>query len=95
MGISCTGYNEKVYKNSLRIELHKAGLTVKQQKKILVCYDGEHVGESCTDIVVNNCAIVKLKAARQLIADQEVLSQTRKCSSLTILRQLTLKLGCC
>jgi len=42
------------------------------EDKCDVCYDGKHVGESCTDIVVNNCTIVELKAARQLIADHEV-----------------------
>jgi GxxExxY protein len=39
------GFLEKVYENSLRIELEKLGLEVKQQEPINVTYDGQVVGE--------------------------------------------------
>ncbi len=38
------GFNEKVYENSLAIELRKTGLQVAQQGEIEVYYEGQTVG---------------------------------------------------
>ena len=39
------GFLEKIYENALRIELEKAGICVRQQQPIKVCYDGQVVGD--------------------------------------------------
>ena len=65
------GFSEKVYENSLGITLRKSGLAAEQQREICVYYDGEHVGEYFADIVVNDCIILELKAARQLVEGHE------------------------
>ena len=65
------GFSEKVYQNSLAIELAKLGLQVEQQKQIAVYYDGQVVGEYFADMVVNGCVIVELKAVRQLLDEHE------------------------
>ena len=66
------GFLEKVYENSLRIELEKAGLRVKQQEPINVLYDGQVVGEYYADLWVDERVIVELKAALALAKEHEV-----------------------
>ena len=63
-----TGFLEKVYENALMIEMHKAGLVVEQQKRLLVYYDGHVVGDYYADIVVNGCILVELKSAKAIDA---------------------------
>ena len=65
------GFSEKVYENALALELQKLGLKVEPQKKILVYYDGQMVGEYFADIVVNGVVIVELKAVRQILERHE------------------------
>ncbi|MCG2769263.1 MAG: GxxExxY protein [Chloroflexota bacterium] len=65
------GFSEKVYENSLALELRKLGLQVEQQKPIEVYYDGQVVGEYFVDILVNEAVILELKAAHQLAKDHE------------------------
>ena len=65
------GFSEKVYQNSLAIELAKLGLQVEQQKQIEVYYDGHVVGEYFADMVINGCVIIELKAVRQLLDEHE------------------------
>lgn len=65
------GFNEKVYENALVIELRKAGILAEAQKQIQVYYQGDLVGEYFADIVVNQCIIVELKAARALAEEHE------------------------
>jgi GxxExxY protein len=66
------GFLEKVYENSLRIELEKAGLRVKQQEPINVLYDGQVVGEYYADLWVDERVIIELKAALALAREHEV-----------------------
>lgn len=66
------GFLEKVYENALRIELLKAGLTVKQQEPISVNYDGHVVGEYYADLWVEEKVVVELKAALALVKEHEV-----------------------
>jgi GxxExxY protein len=64
-GLGC-GYLEKVYENALAHELRKAGLSVIQQMRFVVIYDGVEVGEYIADIVVERTILVELKAVKCL-----------------------------
>lgn len=66
------GFLEKVYENALRIELEDLGLRVQQQQPISVNYQGQVVGEYYADHWVNECVVVELKAAQQLVKQHEV-----------------------
>ena len=57
------GFLEKVYHNSLVIELRKRGIFTEQEKQIEVKYDNQIVGEYFADIVVDNKVIVEVKPA--------------------------------
>jgi GxxExxY protein len=65
------GFSEKIYENSLAIELKKAGLQVEQQKSITVYDEDNNVGEYCADILVNGAVILELKAVRHLLDEHE------------------------
>lgn len=65
------GFSEKVYQNALVLELTELGLQVEPQKKIVVYYEKQVVGEYFADIVVNDVVIVELKATRQLLREHE------------------------
>ena len=67
-----SGFLEKVYENSLMMELAKAGLSAQQQVPIAVKYDGVVVGEYFSDIVVDSRLICELKASESLSKDHEV-----------------------
>jgi len=56
------GFLEKVYHNSLVIELRKRSFFVEPEKPINVKYDNQPVGEYFADIVVDNKVIVEVKA---------------------------------
>jgi GxxExxY protein len=56
------GFLEKVYQNSLYLELKNKGYKVEAQKKILVFYKGIEVGEYFADLLVEDLIILELKA---------------------------------
>ena len=60
------GFLERVYENSLCIELKRAGLDVKSQYPISVFFRDELVGEYFADMIVDNCVIIELKACETL-----------------------------
>lgn len=60
------GFNEKIYENSLVIELRKLGLQVAQLHEIEVFYDGQPVGTYFADLIVNDVVMLELKAVKQL-----------------------------
>jgi len=62
-----SGFLEKVYQNSMYLELKSRGLNVEAQKQIKVFYKGIGVGEYYADLVVNNDVIIELKAAEALV----------------------------
>jgi GxxExxY protein len=62
-GLGC-GFLEKVYENALAHELRKTGLSVAQQKPILVRYDGVVVGEYVADLVVEGAILIELKVCK-------------------------------
>ncbi len=66
------GFLEKVYENSLYLELLSMGLRVERQKPIKVSYKGNQVGDYYADLIVEGIVIVELKAAEGLIEEHEL-----------------------
>ena len=60
------GFLEKVYENSIAVELKDAGLTVQQQALIQVKYKDNIVGDYSADLLVENSVLVELKAVKNL-----------------------------
>jgi GxxExxY protein len=65
------GFLEKVYQNSLYIELKSKGLKVEPQKQIKVYFKGYQVGEYYPDLIVNDTVILELKAAESIVEEFE------------------------
>ncbi|MEA9412429.1 GxxExxY protein [Flavobacterium sp. PL02] len=65
------GFLEKIYQNSLYLELKNKGFKVEAQKKISVYYKGIEVGEYYADLIVEDLIILELKAADCLVKDFE------------------------
>ena len=57
------GFLERVYQNSMYLELKNKGLKVEAQKKIEVFYKGITVGQYYADLIVEDLIILELKAA--------------------------------
>lgn len=66
------GFLEKVYQNSMKIELEKQGFQVGKQMPIKVYYDTMIVGEYYADLVVEDKIILELKAAECLCEEHEL-----------------------
>lgn len=61
------GFLEKVYENSLRNRLRKAGLKVEQQIPIpVIDEDGSVVGDYVADLIVEDTLLIELKAIKAL-----------------------------
>ncbi len=56
------GFLEKVYHNSLTIELRKRNLLAEPEMPIKVRYDNQIVGEYFADIIVDNKVVIEVKA---------------------------------
>ena len=65
------GFLEKVYENSLLLELQKNNLTVKQQYPINVFYYDKVVGEYFADLLINDKIILELKTAKKISQENE------------------------
>lgn len=65
------GFLERVYENALAVEFRRVGLQFEQQKRLVVCYEGEIVGEYIADIVVESRVLLEIKAARGVDAAHE------------------------
>lgn len=61
------GFAEKVYHGAMVIELQRNGLMVRAEQPIAVKFRGIVVGDFFADIVVNDCVVLELKAARELV----------------------------
>ena len=57
---------EKVYENALIIEMKKKGPSAEQQFPISVKYDGKKVGDYVADLIVENKAILEIKAVKRV-----------------------------
>lgn len=66
------GFLEKVYENSLLIELSESGLKALQQVAIPVYYHEKQVGSYFADILVENKVIIELKACENIINEHEI-----------------------
>lgn len=65
------GFLEKVYQNSLLLELVHQDLSVQKQRQINVFYLGQQVGEYYADLIVNDVVIIELKAHECIIEEHE------------------------
>jgi GxxExxY protein len=76
------GFLEKVYHNSLLIELMKTELKIESQKPISVYYENQIVGEFFADIMVEDQVIVELKAARSIepLHEAQMINYLRACN---------------
>lgn len=67
-----SGHLEKVYENALAHRLRKMNLQVEQQHPLAVYdEDGTRIGEYYSDLFIENCLIVELKACK-ILADEHV-----------------------
>lgn len=65
-----SGHLEKVYENGMAHRLRKIGLSVEQQKPLLVRdEDGTLLGSFFADLFVENHLVIELKAARTLVPE--------------------------
>ena len=65
------GFLEKVYQNSLLVELRKKGFYCEKSYPIEVYYMGEKVGFYIADILVENIIVIEIKAAETLCNEHE------------------------
>jgi GxxExxY protein len=65
------GFLEKVYLNAMYIELIAIGFKVEKEKKILVYYLGNVVGDYQADLIVEDIIVVELKANNTLVEENE------------------------
>lgn len=65
------GFLENVYEKALYYELSEVGLLCKCQCPIEVYYQSQQVGFYVSDMIVNNCVIVEIKAASAIIPEHE------------------------
>jgi len=66
------GFLEKVYENALKIELHRLGISVRQQVKLPVFYEGHQVGLYFPDLLIDGQLIIELKAILTLAPEHEM-----------------------
>jgi len=65
------GFLEKAYENAMMIEFKREDILAVSQSPIKVFYEGEVIGEYYADILVDNKVIVEIKAAKQLVEENE------------------------
>ena len=65
------GFLERVYQNSLLLELKKSGLNCDPLHPIDVFYENSKVGFYIADIIVNNSVIIEIKAMESLREEHE------------------------
>ena len=66
------GFLEKVYQNSMYLELKSRGLYVEAQKQIKVYFKSVEVGEYYADLVINEKVILELKATECIVEEFEI-----------------------
>jgi len=67
-----SGFLEKVYQNSLAIELRSLDFLFDMEKPIKVYYRGEIVGDYIADIIIDGKVILEIKAIKELSSIHEV-----------------------
>src|ERR1051326_674705 len=81
-----TGFLESVYQKSLALALESAGLQTKSRIDIPVWFRGHQVGQFEADMLVENCVLLELKAARAL-------DSTHQAQLLNYLRATDIEVG--
>lgn len=66
------GFLEKVYQNAMFIELINIGFKVEKEKRILVYYFGNIVGDYNVDLIVEDIVAIELKAIEVLVEENEL-----------------------
>jgi len=66
------GFLEKVYENSLKLELQNHGIYARQQIKIPVFYEGHQVGLYVPDLWIEGQLIMEIKACLTLAPEHEM-----------------------
>jgi len=66
------GFLEKVYENSLTLELKKLRIDVRQQVKLPVWYEGQQVGLYFPDLWIDGQLICEIKAIHTLAPEHEM-----------------------
>jgi GxxExxY protein len=80
------GFLEKVYENALMILLRENGVKAEQQIPIKVYFHSQIVGEYISDILVEDCIILELKAQDRIV-------ESHKAQTLNYLKATGLKLA--
>lgn len=65
------GFLERVYQNALCIELENMGFKAEKEKKKLVYYNRNIVGEYYADLIIEDVIAVELKAIETLVEENE------------------------
>jgi GxxExxY protein len=65
------GFLESIYEKSLEVALTSMGLKVCRQIEIPVSFRGQRVGVFTADMLVEDCVLLELKAARVLDSSHE------------------------
>jgi GxxExxY protein len=60
------GFLESVYEKSLEVALNSMSIKVRRQIEIPVSFRGHKVGDFTADMLVEDCVLLELKAARSL-----------------------------
>ena len=81
-----TGFLESVYQKSLALALESAGLQTNSRIDIPVWFRGHQVGQFEADMLVENCVLLELKAARAL-------DSTHQAQLLNYLRATDIEVG--
>ena len=66
------GFLEKVYENSLKLELQKFGIYARQHVRLPVFYDEQQVGLYFPDLWIEDQLIIELKAILTLTPEHEM-----------------------
>ena len=66
------GFEEKIYKNAMFLEMKSRGLDVLTEVGYDVRYKGTLIGTYRSDMVVNGCVVLELKANKALVTANEV-----------------------
>lgn len=65
------GFLESVYRKSLQLALREKNLKVEAEVAVPVFFRGINVGDFCADLVVNDCVLLELKTAENIIVAHE------------------------
>ena len=66
------GFEEKIYKNAMFIEMRDRGINVETEVPLQVQYKGIPIGEYRADMVAERKVIIELKAVSALVTIHEV-----------------------